>query len=263
MTTATIRVRQSSVIRAEWTKLRSVPSTLWSLLAVAALTVGFGVLYCLVRVSRPPKTPADIAAFDPTAVSLSGVQLAQIAIGVLGVLLITGEYATGTIRSTLAAVPRRLPVLWGKSAALALTTLVLSLPAVYAAFLIGQSILAGQHLDTTLSAPGVTRAVAGCALYLTAIGVLGLGLGGLVRSTAGGLGLLFGVLFAVPIIVGFLPGSMSIEIGKYLPSSAGLAITNTTHDAYSLAPWAGFGLLCLYVAVVLALAAWRLRRRDA
>jgi ABC-type transport system involved in multi-copper enzyme maturation permease subunit len=259
----TVRVRQASVIHSEWTKLRSLPSTLWSLLAATALIVGFGALYCVVRVTRPPKTPESIAAFDPTTISLTGTQLAQLAVGVLGVLLITGEFATGTIRSSFAAVPRRLPVLWGKATTLALTTLLLCLPATIVAFLLGQSILSGEHLDTTLGQPGVTRAVIGSVLYLAAIALLGLGLGALLRTTAGGIGALFGVLFALPIVVGLLPESVSDELSKYLPGTAGFAIASPRPDPDSLAPWTGFGLLCLYVGTVLGLAAWRWRHRDA
>jgi ABC-type transport system involved in multi-copper enzyme maturation permease subunit len=257
------RVTQRRVLRSEWTKLRSLPSTAWSLLAAVVLIVGFGALYCLVRVTRPPRGPAA-AAFDPAAVSLSGVQLAQLAIGVLGVLLITGEYATGSIRTSFAAVPERLPVLWGKAIAFALTTLVLSVPAVFAAFLVGQSILSAEHLDTTLSDPGAARAVLGSAVYLAAVGLLGLGLGAALRNTAGAISALFGLLFGLQIVVGFLPSTWSDHVYKYLPAPAGTAITTVHPDPTALlAPWAGLGVFCLYVAGLLGLAAWRLRRRDA
>jgi len=257
------RVTQARVIRSEWTKLRSVPSTAWSLLAAVALIVGVGALYSLLRVTRPPTDPAAVASFDPTAVSLTGVQLAELAIGVLGVLLIAGEYATGTIRASLAAVPRRLPVLWGKAVVVGLATLVLCLPAALAAFLVGQSILAGEHLDIALSAPGVARAVVGSALYLSAIGLLGLGLGALLHSTAGAVSGLFGILFAPQLLAGLLPEAWSDRIYPYLPVPAGVAVTAVQPDPAALAPWSGFALFCLYVAVVLALAAWRLRSRDA
>ena len=138
------RVTQARVLRSEWTKLRTQPSALWALLSAVILIAGFGILYSLLREARPPHGAAAIGSFDPVAVSLSGVQLAQIAVGVLGVLLITSEYATGLIRTTLAAVPRRLPVLWGKAAMLAAAIVAVSLPAVLAAFLAGQSILAGS-----------------------------------------------------------------------------------------------------------------------
>ena len=220
------RVTQAKVVRSEWTKLRSQPSTAWSLLA---------------------------------AVGLAGVQLAQIAVAVLGVLLITSEYATGMIRFSMVAVPRRLPVLWAKAIVFALTAPVLFVPATFATFLVSQSVLAREQLDTSLDQPGVARAVLGSALYLTAMGLLGLGLGALLRNTAGAIASLFGVLFGLQIVVGFLPASLADTISRYLPTPAGVAVTNVRPDPASLGPWAGFGL---YTAITLGLAAWLLRRRD-
>ncbi|MCI0689272.1 MAG: ABC transporter permease [Sporichthyaceae bacterium] len=257
------RVTQVGVLRSEWAKLRSLASTVWSLLTAVVLIVGFGALYAMVRVTRPPQQPAAVASFDPVAVSLTGIHLAQVAVGVLGVLLITGEYATGMVRVSFAAVPRRLPVLWGKAITFALTTLALCVPATFAAFLVGQSILSSAHLDTTLDHPGAVRAVLGSALYLTAVGLLGLGLGAVLRNTAGAISTLFGVLFALQIVVGFLPETITDQVGKYLPGPAGAAVTSVRPDPTSLGPWTGFGLFCLYTAIVLGLAAWRLRRRDA
>ena len=256
------RVTQAKVVRSEWTKLRSQPSTGWSLLSAVALIVGFGVLYSLVRVTRPPRTAADMASFDPTAIGLAGVQLAQIAVAVLGVLLITSEYATGMIRTSMVAVPRRLPVLWGKAIVFVLTAPLLFVPAVFATFLVSQSVLSREQLDTSLNQPGVARAVLGSALYLTAVGLLGLGLGALLRNTAGAIASLFGVLFGLQIVVGFLPATLADRIARYLPTPAGVAVTNVQPDPASLGPWAGFGLFCLYTAVTLGLAAWLLRRRD-
>ena len=257
------KVTQTRVFRSEWTKLRTQPSAGWALLSAAILIIGFGTLYSLLLEARPPHGAAAVAAFDSVAVSLAGVQLAQIAAGVLGVLLITSEYATGLIRTTLAAVPRRLPILWGKAALLSAATVAVSLPAAVAAFLAGQSILGRQHLAVSLSHPGVARAVLGCALYLAVAGLLGLGLGALLRSTAGGISALFALLFAVPLVVGFLPGNWSGEVGKFLPATAGQAVTTVHPDpAVSLAPWTGFGVFCLYTAAVLGLAALRMRRGD-
>jgi len=241
---STLRVTQARVMKSEWTKLRTQPGALWSLLSAVILVVAFGILYSLLRVARPPHGAAT-ATFDPTSVSLAGVQLAQIAAGVLGVLLITSEYATGLIRTTLAAVPRRLPTLWGKAAVLVAAVLAVSVPAAVAVFLAGQAIMSRQHLSVSLGAPGVARAVIGGALYLTVAG-------------------LFGLLFAVPILVGFLPGSLSDEIGKYLPGTAGLAVTTVHPDPVtSLGPWTGFGVFCAYAVVLLGFAAARMRRGDA
>src|SRR6201996_45271 len=206
---STLKVTQTRVMKAEWTKLRTQPGALWSLLVAVILVIAFGILYSLLREARPPHGAAAVASFDPTAVRLSGVQLAQIATGVLGVLLMTSEYATGLIRTTLAAVPRRLPTLWGKASVLVGAVIAVSIPAVIAAFLVGQSILASHHLSVSLGDPGVARAVIGGALYLAVAALLGLALGALLRSTAGGIAALFGLLFALPILVGFLPGSLA------------------------------------------------------
>ena len=253
-------VSQVRVIRSEWTKLRSLPSTIWCLLATVVLVVGVGLAYATLRVARPP---ADPSTFDSAGVSLAGVQLAQFAIGVLGVLFITGEYATGSIRVSLAAVPGRLPMLWGKAIAFGLVALVLCVPAVLASFLAGQSILAAKNLDTGLGEPGVVRAVLGSALFLTAVGLLGLGLGALLRNTAGAISALFGLLFAPQLVLGLLPESVSDAAYRYLPTPAGAAVSSVHQDPLALSPWTGFGLFCLYTAIVLGLAAWQLRRRDA
>jgi ABC-2 type transport system permease protein len=216
------RVTQAKVVRAEWTKFPSPPSAGWSLLTAVALIVGFGVLYSLVRVTRPPRTPAELASFDPTAVGLAGAQLAQVAVGVLGVLLVASEYATGLAGTTMVAVPRRLPVPWAKAIVLALTAPLLFVPATFAAFLVSQSVLSRERLGTSLHKPGVARAVLGSALYLTAVGLLGLGLGALLRSSAGAIALLFGVLFGLQIVVGLLPASLADTVTRYLPTPAGL-----------------------------------------
>ena len=258
------KVTQARVLLSEWTKIRSLRSTVFSLLAAIVFIVGLSVLVPSVTVAHwPPHDLREAAAFDPTTRSLSGIFLAQLAIGVLGVLLITGEYATGMIRATFAAVPARLPVLWAKAAVFATVTLVLMVPTVLGAFLIGQSILKSKHLQANLSDPGVLRAVIGAALFLTVVGLLGIGLGALLRNTAAGISTLFGLLFVLPIIVRFLPSSWSDPINKYLPSNAGEAITRVHADPAALAPWTGFGLFCAYALVVLIAAAVSLRRRDA
>lgn len=258
------RVTQLGVVRSELTKLRSLRSTVLSLLAAAVFVVGLSALVPLVVVSHwPPSNPREAAGFDPTAVSLSGVFLAQLALGVLGVLVITGEYATGSIRSTFAAVPNRLPVLWAKTVVFAGVTLLVTVPAVLIAFFLGQFILSGKGIQASFGDAGVARAVGGAALYLTVVGVLGIGLGALLRSTAAGISALFGLLFVLPIIVRFLPTSVSSAVDKYLPSSAGQAITTVRVDPAALSPWTGFTLFCLYAAVTIGAAAVMLRRRDA
>ena len=174
-------------------------------------------------------------------------------------LLITGEYATGMIRATFAAVPARLPVLWAKTAVFAVVTLVTTLPTAGIAWWIGQRILSGKHIEAHLTDPGVTRAIIGTALYLTVVGLLGLGIGALLRNTAAGIS----ALFVLPIIVLFLPSSWGKPIDKYLPSTLGQTITQVHADPGAVAPWPAFALFCAYAAIVIAAAAVMMRRRDA
>jgi ABC-type transport system involved in multi-copper enzyme maturation permease subunit len=258
------RVTQLRVVSSEWVKLRSLRSTVFSLLAAVAIILGFSVLIPSVTVTHwPPRDLREALTFDPTTRSLAGVFLAQLAIGSLGVLIMSGEYATGMIRASFSAVPRRLPVLWAKLAVFATTTLLLTVPSVLLAFLIGQSIFSRKHLETSLSHPGVLRAVIGAALYLTVVGLLGVGLGALIRNTAGAISTLFGLLFVLPIIVHFLPTSWSDPIGKYLPSNAGSTVLQVVPDPSALGPWTGFAVFCAYAAGTVALAALVLTRRDA
>jgi ABC-2 type transport system permease protein len=257
-------VTQRRVTRSEWTKLFSLRSTRFSLAATLLLIIGIGLLACIVFESRWPHLSAgDKHDFHPLSVSLAGINFAQLAIGVLGVLVITGEYSTGMIRSTLAAVPTRLPVLWAKAAVFAAVAFAISLPATVLVFLVGQAILSGEHINIALSHPGVERALIGAPLFLTAMGLFGLGLGAIIRSTAGGIAALAAIVFVLPPIVGLLPTSVANSIDPYLPSNAGGAVWTINPDPGTLAPWAGFGIFCAYVAVAIATAAVLLVRRDA
>jgi ABC-type transport system involved in multi-copper enzyme maturation permease subunit len=257
-------VTQRRVTRSETTKLFSLRSTRYSLAATLLLIIGIGLLACIVFESRWPQlSAADKHDFHPLSVSLAGINFAQLAIGVLGVLVITGEYSTGMIRSTLAAVPTRLPVLWAKAAVFAAVAFAISLPATVLVFLVGQAILSGEHINIALSHPGVERALIGAPLFLTAMGLFGLGLGAIIRSTAGGIAALAAIVFVLPPIVGLLPTSVANSIDPYLPSNAGGAIWTINPDPGTLAPWAGFGIFCAYVAIVIAGAAVLLVRRDA
>ena len=257
------RVTQRRVALSEWTKLRSVRSTRWSLLATLVLILGIGILACAVFESRwPHLSPADKQNFHPLRVNLAGVNFAQLAVGVLGVLVITAEYSTGMIRSTFSAVPKRLPVLWGKALVFGAVAFAVSLPAIFIVFFVGQSILSGQHINIGISHPGVLRALFGAALFLTVMGLFGLGLGAIIRNTAGAIAALAGIVFVLPPVIGLLPSSIAESIEPYLPSKAGGAVWTINPDPNTLAPWAGFGLFCAYAAVALVLAAVLMRQRD-
>ena len=253
-----------AAIRAEATKLRSVRSTVWTLLATVGLAVGFGALIGASQMSSWNNLdPAERLRFDPTSFSLSGLFLAQLAVGVLGVLMISSEYATGQIRATFAATPQRLTVLAAKATTFAGVVLAVGLVASFGAFFVGQAIFASKGLDASISDPGVLRAVLGGALYLTGIGLLGVGVGTLVRRTAGATAALVGLLFIVPIVTGFLPTSFQEPIGKYLPAQAGMAIFNVVPDPRALTPWSGFAVLLAWAAITLAIGGVLLVRRDA
>jgi len=257
------RVTQARVILSEWTKLRSVRSTRWSLLVATVLTIGFPILASAVISSHwNHRSPAERVNFNPLNPALIGSQIAQLAIGILGVLVITAEYSTGMIRATFTAVPKRLPVLWAKAIVFAVVTFVLMLPSVLIAFFSSQSILSARHASYSWSHPGVARAVIGAALYLTVIAVMTLGIGTILRNTAGGIAAFAAIFFVIPPLMNVLPQSWNDAITPYLPSNAGRAILSITHDPHSLAPWTGFALFCGYAAIALVVAAALLVRRD-
>ena len=251
------------IVRSEWTKLRSLRSTGYALLAAVVMLIAFAIIDCASIVSSWASLSAkEKATFDPLLASLRGVDGAQLAVGVLGVLVITGEYTTGMIRSTFTAVPKRLPALWAKATVFASVSLALTVPAVLTAFFASQSILDGQHISIAFSHPGVPRAVIGAALYITVLGLFALGLGALIRNTAGAIAALVATIYVLPALVNPLPPNLRDTIGPYLPTSAGNAITSIHPAAQSLAPWTGLGLLCAYAAASLIAAALLLRHRD-
>ncbi|MGW4524010.1 ABC transporter permease [Amycolatopsis sp. NPDC004378] len=261
---ADLKVTPVRVLRSEWLKFRSVRSTP---LAVAVTIVGMialGWVFSAADASRwPVMRPQAKAHFDPTDVSIRGYVLAQLVLGVLGVLVVSAEYGTGMIRATLSAVPTRTPVLWAKLAIFAVVSFVVGTISSFAAFLGGQAFLSSQHIETTLSAPGVFRAVFGVGLYLTVVGMLGVALGWLIRHTAGAIATLFGLLLVLPGIAEALPDSWAPHIVPYLPSNAGQALLAVRPDPVMLAPWTGFAVFCAYIAVALVAAVVLLERRDA
>jgi ABC-2 type transport system permease protein len=261
---ADIRVTQTRVFRSEWTKLRSVRSTRWSLFAATVLTIGFPLLASAIISSHwGSRSPGDRASFNPLDPALIGSQIAQLAIAVLGVLVITGEYSTGMIRASLSAVPKRLPVLWGKAVVFGATTFGLMLPAVLIAFFASQAILGRHHASYSWNHPGVARAVIGAVLYLVVVAVFSLGIGTIVRNTAGGIATFAAIFFVLPPLMNVLPTSWNNAISPYLPSEAGRAIIQLTHGSDTLAPWTGFAVFAGYAAAALAVAAVVLLRRDA
>lgn len=261
----TRRALFTAAMRSEWIKLRTVRSTTWSLLVTVALVIGLGALFCAARVARADRLDAgELRDFDATSFSLNGLFLAQLAIGVLGVLVMSSEYATGQIRATLAATPQRRLVLGAKVVVFVLVVLVIGLAACFSAFFIGQGILSAKFHAAAIGDPGVARAVIGGALYLAVLGILGVGLGALLRRTAGAIATLVGLLFILPILVSFLPSPWNDDISKYLPMRAGGVIFRARPPTGGdLSTAVGFAVFCAYAAVVLVLGAIFLVRRDA
>lgn len=253
-----------AVMRSEWTKLRTVRSTIWALIFTVISMIGIGTLLTALEVSRwDQRSARDVASFDPLLYSFGGVNLAQLSIGVLGVLVMTSEYGTGAIRLTLSATPQRRLLLAAKAATFGFVIAIVSLLSCVAVFFIGQHILAAKHADVSLTDPNVLRAVLGAVLYLTLIGVIGVGVGAILRHTAAAVAVLFAVLLVIPGLVSLLPSPWNDNITKYLPGAAGEAMAAVTHFPNLLSPGAGFVVFCSYAAVILMIAAFLLKRRDA
>jgi ABC-2 type transport system permease protein len=252
----------ADVLRSEFCKLRSVRSTFWALSAAVAFNV---VAAALLAIFLPGHLSAHgKATIDSTRLSLGGMHLSQVAIGVLGVLVITGEYGSGMIRATLAAVPQRRLMLAAKMIVFAAAAVIAGILASFAAYFTFQAFLpSGDALRTALSDPGVLRAVTGGGLYLAVLGLFGLGLGAILRSSAGAVAALFGALFVPPLIMTLLPASWQDTVSPYLPMQAGAAVFSVRHEAHTLASWAGFGVFCLYAAAALAAACALISHRDA
>jgi ABC-2 type transport system permease protein len=286
-TSGHLGVTQPRAMVSEWIKFRSLRSTWWSIGIALLISVGLGILFSDLRGN-------DIATHggfeqDPTALTLRGFYLAQLAAGVLGVLFITGEYSTGMIRATLSAVPRRVPVWVAKIVVFAVVIFAITLVAAFIAFLGGQAVLSSYHasgqfipgpnggigvisgaggtlhsLGVSISHPGAVRAIFGAALYMVGVGLLGLGCGFIIRNTGGAIAALFGLLLVLPLLAQALPSSLQQDVSKYLPLLAGTAIMNTTQRGTDqLAPWTGLGVFALYVVAALGIGLYVLRRRDA
>ena len=253
------------VLASEWTKVRSVRSTVWTLLVTAIVGVGLGAIVTSAQASRwSSRTIVEQLTFDPARSSLAGLLFAQLAIGVLGVLVVSSEYSTGTIRSTFSAAPRRPLVLAAKVAVFSTVTLVVGEAVSFVAFFVGQRLLSGKTPTASLSDPSVLRAVTSGGLYLFALGLLALGLATIIRHTAAAISTFVGLLLVLPIIAALLPSSFSADIGRYLPANIGtVMLTAHYHGSDPFGPWTGFALLCGYAILTVLVGGVLLNRRDA
>jgi ABC-2 type transport system permease protein len=264
------------VIRSEWIKFRSLRSTWVSFAAALFAAIGLGILFSALRAHnfgpvhnvRGPNgrvIPADAIRhlLDPTLVSLRGLFLAQLAVGVLGVLMITGEYGTGMIRASLTSVPTRRPVLLSKALVFGTVTFLVGTAASLVAFLGGQAALHSDDLGVSLSSPGAVGAVVGGGVFLMIVGLLGLGCGFAIRNTGGAIATLFGLVLVLPLLTAALPQSWQNHVNQYLPLNAGMQLITTVHQSGNLHPLTGGLVFAAYAVAALAVGMVILMRRDA
>lgn len=252
-----------TVARMEWQKFRTVRSTWYIVAALAVSMIGLAMLV-LSHENYAQLSPAGRASFDPTHDSFISLVLVQLLTGILGVLAITAEFSSGMIRATFAAVPRRPLVLAAKAAVLGAVTLVAGEISAFAGYAAGQAVLTAPAPHATLGQPGVLRAVLMAGAYPALIALIGLGLGAVIRHTAGAISAVAGILFALPLILLPLGVSVQNSVGQFMPMMiAENSLTAVKPQSHTLSPGIGFGVLCLYAVVALAVGTWALARRDA
>jgi ABC-2 type transport system permease protein len=251
------------VLRSEWTKIRSVSSTVWTLGLAAVVTIALGVLIsALSRREFEGLGARDQIAFDPTFVSFAGMSLGQLAMIVFGVLVVSSEYSTGMIRTSLAAVPQRGTFLFGKVAVATLLAFVVGLATSFVAFSLGQAML-GEHA-ASIGDPGVLRAVIGGGLYMTLIAMFSMGVAAMLRGPLLSLGILMPFFFLISNILGNV--SATEKIGRYLPDQAGskiMQVVTPFGDDTPYGPWGGLGIMVLWVVAALAGGYAVIKKRDA
>jgi len=259
----------AGTLRSELTKIRSVRSTYWTMLLLVLAGIGWAVADCAGEAAHWAQTaPLDKANFDPTQSSLVGLALiGQLIIVILGAIVITSEYGTGMMRTSLSVMPRRGVLYGAKAAVLAAVMLAISLVTSFASFFIGQYLLRSTHETATLSQPGVLRAVLLTACFVTVSGLLAYGLGAILRSTAGAISAAFALLFLLPQLAKALPNTWNADMVRWLPGGV-LVSQITATKAGSAVPhmfsaWGEFAVVGGYAAVLLVVGALLFSRRDA
>jgi ABC-2 type transport system permease protein len=258
------------LLLSEWTKIRSVRSTTWTLIAFVIVTIGFAALITWVTEANwngPRAAPRDASAIaDPTAIIFGvAIYLGQLTLSVLGALVITTEYSTGVIRASLLAVPKRLPMLLAKVVVFAILVAILAEIVAFGSLFVGSAIF-HPHVSVSLNDPGILRATIGAGLYLTVFGLFAMGIATLVRHSAAAISIAVGVAFLLPIVAALLPDtSLWNHVVGYLPEQAGslIYLVHQTGNQVVLSPWEGFGVLCAWAALLLGIGGFLLRKRDA
>jgi ABC-type transport system involved in multi-copper enzyme maturation permease subunit len=257
-------------LRSEFTKIRSVRSTYWTLFAMIVITIGISALLSWGRIQDYASQPAFVQAHmaprirsRATEFSMFGLILGQLVIAVLGALTITSEYSTGMVRTSLSVMPRRGVWFAAKAVVFGAIALVVGLVTSFASYFVGQAILSTQHINSSIGQPGVLRAVIGGGLFIAVCGLLSFGLGAVLRHTAGAITAAIGLLFVVYILSGFLPENWAMHVDKWIPFNAGGAIWENASGTNMFSPWTGFAVFCGYAAIALVAGLILFRRRDA
>jgi ABC-type transport system involved in multi-copper enzyme maturation permease subunit len=255
-------------LRSEFTKIRSVRSTYWTLLMLLAVSVGIGAAISALSASGWSNTPpAARTPLDATQLSIAALLiLGQLVIVVLGALVLTAEYSTGMIRTSLIAMPRRIVIYVAKAVAFAAVALVVSLVTAFIAFFLGQSLLASTHESATLAGHDVLRALIGSALYITLCGLFAFAAAAIIRNTAATITAMIGLLFVLPVLVNLLPWRDDLQ--RWLPASAARAISATVwnsgpQNSHLFSPWGQFAVFAVYTAVLLVVGGILFCKRDA
>lgn len=252
------------VVASEITKLRTVRSTMWSFGVLIVLAVGLSALASSLTTSHWNQVGfGERVTFDPIRESLIGVFFGQFAIGVLGVLVISAEYTTGTIRASLAAVPKRSRLLIAKIIVFGSATLIVGEIVAFVSFFIGQMLLRSPVPHATLSSPGALRAVTGDGVYLCLLGLIALGLGCIIRHTAAAVSAYVSLLLVLPIIIALLPSTVSNDVSRFLPASIGHTIVSRIQNPHDFSSGVGLVVLAIYAVVALGVAGYLLVHRDA
>jgi ABC-type transport system involved in multi-copper enzyme maturation permease subunit len=255
-------VRQ--LMRAEWIKLRSLRSSRWTVAALVATTVGLGALISFEAAAQFHSFSShDKATWDPTNNSLAGTAFGELAVAVFGVLAITAEYASGTIRSSVAAAPRRTPLLLAKTLVYGGVALVVGEAISFASYFIGQSLHSGRAPVSHIADPGVIRAVAMTGGYLALVCLMALGIGLALRHTAGAIASMVALLLVLPGVFAALPSSVQNSVLRFMPEQIAANSTGAVlHEPHYFGPWTGMSLLVLYAAIAMAIGTWTFMRRD-
>src|SRR5215469_15302258 len=296
---ATGRAGLTGAIRSEFTKLRSVRSTYWTLLALVVLSIGLGAAISAGAAADLNAHPGDKSGFDATAVSLFAFfEFGQLIIAVLGALTITSEYSTGMIRTSLTAMPRRGTIYAAKLIVFSTVTLIISMITSFVSFFVGQAAMSGSGVSASLfhsvtiprdvnMSPGpqgpngppsyhfigtvvispstVLTAIIGSALFVTVVALIAFALGSIIRHTAGAITSAIGLVFIVPVILAVLPDTWRWDVVRFFPDAAGrvLSVTIGQHNPHLWSAWPQFGVTVLYAVVLLAVGAYLFRKRDA